>query len=127
MSVQRAKRRAMASAMVVSAFSMPPSRPEKTTPKPNVSSGALRSQTVIWWAGSSCFIRAAKYSPPGPPPMIAARRGRRAAAGECGVVGVARAVPAPLRPAGPPESRTCPTLPRHFGGRFSVKAAWNSA
>jgi hypothetical protein len=61
MSVQRANRRAMASANSGSAFSMPPSvSSEKTTPKPNVSSGALRSQTVISWAGSSCFMRAAK-------------------------------------------------------------------
>src|SRR6476646_403870 len=44
---------------------------EKTTPKPKVSSGALRSQTVTSWAGSSCFISAARYRPPGPPPAMA--------------------------------------------------------
>src|SRR6185312_8842950 len=72
MSVQRANRRDMASANSVSAFSMPPRvSSEKTTPNPKVSSGALRSHTVIWWAGSSCFISAARYRPPGPPPMIA--------------------------------------------------------
>ena len=55
---------------------MPPSvSSENTTPKPNVSSAALRSQTVISCAGSSCLVRAAKYSPPGPPPMTAMRIG----------------------------------------------------
>src|SRR5215470_15852552 len=46
---------------------------ENTTPKPNVSSAALRSQTVISLRGASCLVSAAKYSPPGPPPTIAIR------------------------------------------------------
>jgi hypothetical protein len=33
---------------------------ENTTPKPKVSSGALRSHTVISWEGSRFFISAAK-------------------------------------------------------------------
>ena len=33
---------------------------EKTTPKPNVSSGRLRSTTVTSCAGSACFMRSAK-------------------------------------------------------------------
>src|SRR2546427_5536574 len=41
---------------------------EKTTPKPKVSSGRLRSRTVISWAGSAFFMRIAKYSPAAPPP-----------------------------------------------------------
>ena len=56
---------------------MPPSvSSEKTTPKPNVSSGGLRSQTVISRVGSSCLASAAKYSPPGPPPTTAIRMGQ---------------------------------------------------
>src|SRR5260221_7558635 len=46
---------------------------ENTTPKPNVSSAALRSQTVISLCGASCLVSAAKYSPPGPPPTTAIR------------------------------------------------------
>ena len=61
MSVHRANRSAMAAPNSVSAFSMPPRvSSENTTPKPNVSSGALRSQMVISWAGLSCLARAAK-------------------------------------------------------------------
>ena len=61
MSVHRANRRAMASANSGSAFSIPPSvSSENTTPKPNVTSGASRSQTVTSCAGSSCFINAAR-------------------------------------------------------------------
>src|ERR1700751_2497991 len=57
-----------------SACSMPPSvSSENTTPKPNVSSGAFRSHTVISCRGSSCLARAAKYRPPGPPPSTAIR------------------------------------------------------
>ena len=53
---------------------MPPSvSSENTTPKPNVSSAAFRSQTVISWPGSSCLASAAKYRPPGPPPTTAIR------------------------------------------------------
>ena len=33
---------------------------ENTTPQPNVSSGLLRSNTVIWCPGSRSFIRMAK-------------------------------------------------------------------
>src|SRR5690349_2716742 len=62
--------------MLPSACSMPPSvSSENTTPKPNVSSAAFRSQTVISLPGSSCRASAAKYSPPGPPPMTAIRTG----------------------------------------------------
>src|SRR5450755_116940 len=46
---------------------------ENTTPKPNVSSAAFRSQTVISCPGPSCLARAAKYRPPGPPPVTAIR------------------------------------------------------
>ena len=61
MSVQRAKLRSIRSCTTRSAPSMLPRvSSEKTTPKPKVSSGALRSQTVISWAGSSDFIRVAK-------------------------------------------------------------------
>src|SRR2546430_1502640 len=41
---------------------------ENTTPKPKVSSGRLRSSTVISCAGSAFFMRIAKYNPAGPPP-----------------------------------------------------------
>src|SRR4029453_5166900 len=72
MSDQRAKRRLMYSATTGSAFPMPPNvSSENTTPNPNVSVAALRSQRVMSCAGSSCFISAAKYRPPGPPPTIA--------------------------------------------------------
>ena len=68
--------------MLLSACSMPPSvSSENTTPKPNVSSAAFRSQTVISLVGSSCRARAAKYSPPGPPPMTAMRTRLPASAG----------------------------------------------
>ena len=47
--------------MTGSACSMPPSvSSENTTPKPKVSSGALRSQTVISVPGSSWRTSAAK-------------------------------------------------------------------
>src|SRR5262245_34961900 len=60
--------------MTGSAFSIPPSvSSENTTPKPKVSSGALRSQTVISASGRSCLASAAKYRPPGPPPATAMR------------------------------------------------------
>src|SRR5690606_29586834 len=42
---------------------------ENTTPQPKVSSGRLRSYTVMSWVGSCFFIRIAKYRPAGPPPM----------------------------------------------------------
>ncbi len=72
MSVQRAKARSIAACTTSSAPAMPVSvSSENTTPKPKVSSGALRSHTVTWCAGSNCFISAAKYNPPGPPPAIA--------------------------------------------------------
>ena len=45
----------------------------KTTPKPKVSSGALRSHTVISDDGSSCRTRLEKYRPAGPPPTTAIR------------------------------------------------------
>ena len=61
MSVQRAKRSDMYSAITVSALPMPPRVSSlKTTPKPKVSLAALRSQTVTSWFGSSCFMSAAK-------------------------------------------------------------------
>ena len=44
---------------------------EKTTPKPNVSSGRLRSKTTTSASGRLRFSRVAKNSPPGPPPMQA--------------------------------------------------------
>src|SRR3972149_5064155 len=37
-------------------------------PQPKVSSGPSRSKIVIAWAGSSFFMRMAKYRPAGPPP-----------------------------------------------------------
>src|SRR4051794_39277366 len=62
--------------MTGSACSMPPSVSSlNTTPKPNVSSGALRSQTRISACGSSALASAAKYNPPGPPPRTAIRMG----------------------------------------------------
>ena len=74
MSSQRANSRSICAWIAGSACSMPPSvSSEKTTPKPNVSSAALRSQTVISWSGPSCLASAAKYSPPGPPPITAIR------------------------------------------------------
>src|SRR5579863_7186901 len=74
MSSQRANSRRMAAKISTSACSMPPSvSSEKTTPKPNVSSAALRSNTMISCLGSSCLARAAKYRPPGPPPTTAIR------------------------------------------------------
>ena len=42
---------------------------EKTTPKPKVSSGPLRSMTVTWCRGSARFIKIAKYRPAAPPPI----------------------------------------------------------
>ena len=61
MSVQRAKSRSIWSWTTASAPSIPPRvSSENTTPKPKVSSGALRSQTVTSWRGSSPFISAAK-------------------------------------------------------------------
>src|SRR5258708_28444950 len=55
-----------------SACSMPPRvSSENTTPNPNVSLAALRSQTVISCAELSCLVSAEKYSPPGPPPTTA--------------------------------------------------------
>src|SRR5579859_5299679 len=72
MSSQRANSAAIASRITGSACSMPPRvSSENTTPKPNVSSWALRSQTSTSQPGSSCLARAAKYSPPGPPPITA--------------------------------------------------------
>src|SRR5579875_663260 len=60
--------------MTSSACSMPPSvSSENTTPKPNVSSGALRSQTVTSLRGDSWRTSAARYRPPGPPPATAMR------------------------------------------------------
>jgi hypothetical protein len=61
MSVQRANCSLMRCAMTGSAFSMPPSVSSlNTTPKPKVSSAALRSHTVMSCAGFSCFMSAAK-------------------------------------------------------------------
>ena len=74
MSSHRASSRRMAANTAGSASSMPPSvSSENTTPKPNVSSAALRSHTVMTCDGSSWRSSAAQYSPPGPPPMIAIR------------------------------------------------------
>src|ERR1700754_1496197 len=74
MSSHRAVCRCIAANTAGSACSMPPSvSSENTTPKPNVSSAALRSHTVTSRPGSSCFANAAKYSPPGPPPTTAIR------------------------------------------------------
>src|SRR6185312_6446698 len=42
-----------------------------TTPKPNVSSGALRSSTSISLAGSARLSRMERNSPAGPPPTTA--------------------------------------------------------
>ena len=87
MSDQRAKLRVISAYVGGSAASNAVSvSSEKTTPKPNVSSGALRSQTVTSFAGSSRLKRIAAYSPPGPPPVTATfiasrRRGRRTAPG----------------------------------------------
>src|SRR5690348_11227768 len=51
---------------------MPPSvSSENTTPNPNVSPAMFRSQTSISWFGLSSFTSVARYSPAGPPPMIA--------------------------------------------------------
>src|SRR2546426_9358976 len=50
---------------------------ENTTPKPKVSSGRLRSQTVISQRGQAFFARSAKYRPPGPPPMMLDRKSTR--------------------------------------------------
>src|SRR5215471_17274309 len=41
---------------------------EKTTPQPKVSSGPLRSSTVMRWRGSRPFISRLKKRPAGPPP-----------------------------------------------------------
>src|SRR4051794_10171961 len=74
MSSQRANSCSMLAKIDRSAPSMPVSvSSEKTTPKPNVSSAALRSHTSTSCRGSSCFASAAKYSPPGPPPTTAIR------------------------------------------------------
>ena len=74
MSSQRANSRRMDWKISRSACSMPPRvSSEKTTPKPNVSSAAFRSQTVMSCRASSCLASAAKYSPPGPPPRTAIR------------------------------------------------------
>ena len=43
---------------------------EKTTPKPKLSSGLLRSYTVISQSGRAFFVNIEKYNPPGPPPII---------------------------------------------------------
>src|SRR4029453_16070292 len=42
---------------------------ENTTPKPKVSSEALRSMTATWCRGSARFIKIAKYKPAAPPPI----------------------------------------------------------
>ncbi len=78
MSSQRANSASIAACTTGSACSMPPSVSSlNTTPNPNVSSAALRSQTVIScevpsWR-ESCWASALKYSPPGPPPITAIR------------------------------------------------------
>src|ERR1700677_269927 len=78
MSSQRANSRLIAAKIPASACSMPPRvSSENTTPKPNVSSAALRSQTVISCPASSCLASAAKYRPPGPPPRTEIRTPRR--------------------------------------------------
>ena len=77
MSSQRANCCCICAKTTGSACSMPPRvSSEKTTPKPKVSSGALRSHTVTSWDGSSCLTRAEKYRPPGPPPTTAIRMRR---------------------------------------------------
>ena len=74
MSSQIANSAAIFAWIAGSACSMPPSvSSEKTTPKPKVSSARLRSQTVISWSAPSCLASAAKYRPPGPPPITAIR------------------------------------------------------
>ena len=69
MSSQIANSRCICSKTTGSACSIPPSVSSlKTTPKPNVSSGALRSQTVISWllpawltlVAASCWASALK-------------------------------------------------------------------
>src|SRR3954453_2617457 len=75
-SSHRANRSAMRAYTTGSACSMPPRVSSlRTTPKPNVSSGALRSQTSTSASARSAFASAAKYRPPGPPPMTAIRMG----------------------------------------------------
>src|SRR4051812_10549472 len=74
MSSQWAKRAAMASWLASSAAAKVPSvASEKTTPKPKVSSGRLRSMTVTSWRASAFFIRIARYRPAGPPPTLTIR------------------------------------------------------
>src|SRR3954451_14928042 len=74
MSSQRANSCSMLAKIDRSAPSMPVSvSSEKTTPKPKVSSAALRSHTSTSCRGSSCFASEAKYRPPGPPPTTAMR------------------------------------------------------
>jgi len=70
MSSQWAKARVMA-AWVSGSASRKLSRvaSEKTTPKPKVSSGRLRSRITISCEGSAFFVRIAKYRLAGPPPI----------------------------------------------------------
>src|SRR6266850_1676155 len=70
MSSQWAKARVMA-AWVSGSASRNLSRvaSEKTTPKPKVSSGRLRSRSTISCEGSAFFVRIAKYRLAGPPPI----------------------------------------------------------
>src|SRR6185369_5207221 len=69
MSSQRCACRPMAAVISGSALASASSvASENTTPKPNVSSGWLRSSTVTSCRGSACFKSEAKNRPPGPPP-----------------------------------------------------------
>ncbi len=67
MSVQRANRSAICSAIRSSALPMPPRvSSEKTTPKPNVSAAALRSQTVTSWRRVELLHQGGEVEPAGP-------------------------------------------------------------
>ena len=70
MSSQRWKLRRISAWLSGSACAKLPSvASENTTPQPKVSSGRLRSITVMSCRGSAFFMRMEKYSPAGPPPM----------------------------------------------------------
>src|SRR5437899_206391 len=88
MSSQRANSRCMAAKTSGSACSIPPSvSSEKTTPKPNVSSGAFRSHRSTSLPGLSCLTSAERYTPPGPPPSTAMRTGQTAHGPDGRIVG----------------------------------------
>src|SRR5919108_4878044 len=74
MALQRAKASSISAKLGGSASrSAPRVSSENTTPQPKVASGALRSTTVTWWAGSARLASSAKYSPAGPPPRTPIR------------------------------------------------------